>query len=71
MYLQYEGIINVDGDKVQNFTNIITNSIANSTSNILLDSGNKFTLIPYWIPDLTIPFVDSMTVGITAGFMRG
>ena len=26
---------------------------------------NKFTIIPYWIHDLTIPLVGSMTIGIT------
>lgn len=26
---------------------------------------NKFTMIPYWIHDLTIPLVGSMTIGIT------
>jgi hypothetical protein len=61
----------VNVDKVQHFTYTLTNSIANSITNILLFRGNKFTIILYWIPDLTIPFAGSMAVGITAGFMRG
>jgi uncharacterized membrane protein (Fun14 family) len=69
MYLQYQGLISVNVDKVQYFTDTITNSIANST-NILLHSGNKFTIIPFWIPDLSIPFTGSMAAGITGEFMR-
>ena len=71
MYLQYQGLISVNVDKVQYFTDTITNSVANSTTNILLHSGNKFTIIPYWIPDSTIPFTGMMAAGITAGFLRG
>ena len=71
IYLQYRGLISVNDDKVQHFTYALTNSIANSTTNILLYQGNKFTIIPFWIPDLTIPFAGSMAVGVTAGFMRG
>src|SRR5262249_23209957 len=71
IYLQYQGLITVNMQKVQYFTDTITNSIANSTTNILLHSGNKFTSITNWIPDLTIPFTGSMAAGITAGFMRG
>src|SRR5215831_2718672 len=71
VYLEYQGLISVNVDKVQYFANTITNSIANSTTNILLHPGNKFTMIPYWIPDLTIPFTGSMAVGITTGFLRG
>lgn len=65
IYLQYQGLISVNVDKIQFFTNTIANSIANSTTNILLHPGNKFTTIPYWIPDLTIPFTGSMGAGIT------
>jgi len=71
MYLQYQGLISVNVDEVQYFTDTITNSIVNSTANVLSHPGNKFTIIPYRIPDLTIPFTGSMAVGITAGFMRG
>jgi hypothetical protein len=45
---------------------MITSSIANFTTNILLHPENKFTIIPYWIPDLTIlsiPFTESMAAG--------
>jgi len=45
--------------------------IANSTTNILFHSGNKFIIIPYWIPDLAIPFTGGMAADIIAGFMRG
>ena len=71
MYLQYQGLISVNVDKVQHFTYTLTNPIANSTTNILLYQGNKFTITPFWIPDLTIPFAGSMVAGNTAGFMRG
>jgi uncharacterized membrane protein (Fun14 family) len=71
MYLQYQGLISVNVDKVQHFTFTLTNFIANSTTNILLYHGNNFTITPFWIPDLTIPLAGSMAVGITAGFMRG
>jgi|SRR5690348_17232890 uncharacterized membrane protein (Fun14 family) len=70
-YLQYQGLISVNEERVQYFTNTITSSIANSTTNIFLHSVNKFTMIPYWIHDLTIPFIGSMTVGITVRFIRG
>jgi uncharacterized membrane protein (Fun14 family) len=71
MYLQYQGLISVNVDKVQHFTYTLTNSVANSTMNILSYQGNNFTITPFWIPDLIIPFAGSMAVGITAGLMRG
>jgi uncharacterized membrane protein (Fun14 family) len=71
MYLQYQGLISVNVYKVQNFTYTLINFIANFTTNILSYQGNNFTITPFWIPDLTIPFAGSMAVGITAGFTRG
>jgi uncharacterized membrane protein (Fun14 family) len=62
MYLQYQGLISVNVDKVQNFTYTLINSIANSTTNILSYQGNNFTITPFWIPDLIIPFAGSMAV---------
>jgi uncharacterized membrane protein (Fun14 family) len=46
MYLQYQGVISVYVDKVQHFTYTLTNSIANSTTNILSNQGNNFTVLP-------------------------
>jgi len=52
MYLQYQGLISVNVDEVQYFTDTITNSIVNSTANVLSHPGNKFTIILFHLQEV-------------------
>ena len=70
VYLQYQGLISVNTEKVQHFTETKTNSIANFT-NIILHYGTIFGNSPIGLYDLSTPFAGSMTVGLSAGILRG
>jgi len=70
MYLQYQGLITVNMDKIQNTIDKVITSIPNSISAITQAYG-QFNIVPYSIGDLTIPLIGSMAIGITTGILRG
>lgn len=68
-YLQYQGLITTNMDKIQVYVDRVTSSLPNSISAIT--RNEDLHILPFSMNDLTIPFAGSMTVGITVGFMRG
>jgi uncharacterized membrane protein (Fun14 family) len=70
LYLQYQGLVTVNLDKVQNAADKIMTTAINSTS-IISQAEGKVSTIPLGIGNLVLPFTGSMAVGITAGFLRG
>jgi len=55
MYLQYQGLIIVNMDKIQNIADKVITSTPNSISAISQADG-QFNIVPYSIGDLAIPF---------------
>jgi uncharacterized membrane protein (Fun14 family) len=70
VYLQYQGIIAANMDKVQNAADRIVTMILNSTS-IISEAESKFNVVPLSIGEIALPFTGSMAIGITARFLRG
>ena len=70
VYLQYQGLITMNMDKVQNIADKIIATLPNSIS-VITQAQNQFNSSTINMNDLVIPFTGSMAVGITAGFSRG
>ena len=70
IYIQYQGLITVNMDKVQNAADRVVTTILNSTS-IISEAESKFNVVSSSIGEIALPFTGSMAVGITAGFLRG
>ena len=70
VYLQYQGLITVNMEKIQHFTETATSSIDNF-ANAVLHHRSTFGNNQFDLPDLATPFEGSMTIGVIAGFLRG
>jgi uncharacterized membrane protein (Fun14 family) len=68
VYLQYQGLVTVNRDNVQNAADKIVTTIVNSTS-IISQAEGQFNIVPSSIGDLALPSTGSMAVGITSGFL--
>ena len=62
-YLQTQGVLNVNWDKVE----VISKSVATAISNISIDGQGTESIIA----NLGLPLTGSMAMGIAVGFMRG
>ena len=63
VYLQPQGVVNVNWDKVE----VISRSAATAVSNISIDGQGTESIIA----NLGLPLTGSMAMGIAVGFMRG
>ena len=70
LYLQYQGLITMNIDKIQNVADKVVTTIPKFIS-IIWQIEGQFHIVPYRIGDLAIPFTGSMAIGITTGFLRG
>ena len=68
-YLQYQRLITMNMDKIQNYFDKVTSSLPNSISVII--QKEYLHLFSFGMNDLAIMFTGSVAVGITAGFFRG
>lgn len=69
LYLQYQGLITMNMDKIQNITDKVITTIPKAIP-IISQMEDKLNIVPYGIGDLTIPFLGSLAAGITTGFLR-
>ncbi len=70
MYLQYQGLITKNMDKIQNIADKVITAIP-SPSAVISQIEGQLNIVSYSIGDLAIPFTGSMAIGITTGFLRG
>jgi uncharacterized membrane protein (Fun14 family) len=70
LYLQYQGIVSINIDKLQASINGILNSISNigTADTSIIPLGQ---IIPFPLSDLSIPLTGSIAAGFTVGIMRG
>jgi uncharacterized membrane protein (Fun14 family) len=65
LYLQYQGLIIVNMAKIESYTDGIVNTL-------LSNSGEAWNhILPSGAANLGFPLTSSMTLGFTAGFLRG
>jgi uncharacterized membrane protein (Fun14 family) len=69
MYLQYQGLITINLDKIQNYIDKIASTYL--TQSPLSQAEDQFNIVPLSICNMAIPFTGSMAVSITTGFLRG
>ena len=70
LYLQYQGIITMNMDKIQNHIDKIATMIFDSSS-IIYQTGGQFNFASRDLGNVAIPFAGGMAIGITVGFLRG
>jgi len=70
LYLQYQGIITMNMDKIQNHIDKIATMIFDSSS-IIYQTGGQFNFASLDLGNVAIPFAGGMAIGITVGFLRG
>jgi uncharacterized membrane protein (Fun14 family) len=70
LYLQYQGIITMNMDKIQNHINKTTTMIFNSFSTIY-QTQSQFNIASLDIGNIAIPFTGGIAIGITVGLLRG
>jgi uncharacterized membrane protein (Fun14 family) len=70
LYLQYQGIITMNMDKIQNHIDKMATMIFDSFSTSY-QTQNQFNIASLDIGNVAIPFAGGMAIGITTGFLRG
>ncbi|MFL6320176.1 MAG: FUN14 domain-containing protein, partial [Nitrososphaeraceae archaeon] len=71
MYLEQQGIVNVNWDKLQGVLSTIVNTVTNSTASGGIGVSPATTSLLPAITNLGIPLTSSMATGFAIGIMKG
>ena len=70
LYLQYQGIITMNMDRIQDHIDKMATMIFDSFS-IIYQTESQFNIVTLDIGNIAIPFAGGMAIGITTRFLRG